>query len=72
MIKSRDYKNFLNQYFKSSLYEKLINNTKLDYNDFEEIVLNLLFSQAPLMNFLRKKLPPAENHIINKETTVLN
>ena len=29
------------------LNENLANNTKLDYNSFEEIVLNLLSSQGP-------------------------
>ena len=47
MIKYRGYKNFSSEHFKRSLYEKLINNTDLDYNGFEEIVLNLLSSQAP-------------------------
>ena len=47
MIKYRDYKNFSNEHFKNSLYEKLTNNTELDNNGFEEIVMNLLSSQAP-------------------------
>ena len=47
MNKYRDYKNVSNDHFKNSLYEKLTNNTELDYNGFEEIVLNLLSSQAP-------------------------
>ena len=47
MIKCRDYKIFSNEYFKNSLYEKLTNNNELDYNGFDEIVLNLLSSQAP-------------------------
>ena len=47
MIKYRGYKNFSSEHFKRSLYEKLINNTDLDYNGFEEIVPNLLSSQAP-------------------------
>ena len=72
MIKCRDDKNISNEHFKNSLYEKLTNNSEVDYNGFEEIVLSLLSSQAPLINFLRKKLHSAENHIINKETTVLN
>ena len=42
MIKYRDYKNFSNGHFKNSLNENLANNTKLDYNSFEEIVLNLI------------------------------
>ena len=48
MIKYRDYKKFSNKHFKNFLNEILANNTKLDYNSFEEIVLNLLSSQAPL------------------------
>ena len=47
MIKYRDHKIFSNEYFKNSLYEKLTNNNELDYNGFDEIVLNLLSSQAP-------------------------
>ena len=30
MIKYRDYKDFSNEHFKNSLYEKLANNTELD------------------------------------------
>ena len=47
MIKYRDYKYFSNEHFKNSLYEKLTNNLQLDYNGFEQIVLNLLSSQIP-------------------------
>ena len=47
MIKYKSYKIFSNKHFKNFLYEKLTNNTELDYNGFEEIVLNLLSSQAP-------------------------
>ena len=32
MIKSRDYKNFSNEHFEISLYEKLANNTKLHFD----------------------------------------
>ena len=54
MIKYRDYKNFSNEDFKNSFYEKLTNNTKSDYNGFEEIVLNLLSYQA---SFKKKNGP---------------
>ena len=47
MIKYKDYKNFSNEHFKNSLNENLVNNTELNYNSFEEIVLNLLSSQVP-------------------------
>ena len=47
MIKYRDYKKFSNKHFKTSLNENLANNTELESNSFEEIVLNLLPSQAP-------------------------
>ena len=47
VIKYRDYKNFSNEHFKNTSSENLANNTELDYNSFEEIVLNLLSSEAP-------------------------
>ena len=64
MIKYRDYKHFPNEHFKNSLYKKLTNNTELDYSRFEEIVLNLLSSQAPF-----KKRMVRANHrvLLNKE-----
>ena len=40
--------NFSNEYFKNSMIENFANNTELDYNSFEEIILNVLSSQAPL------------------------
>ena len=43
MIKYWDYKNR----DQNSLNKNLANNTELDYNGFEEIVLNLSSSQAP-------------------------
>ena len=52
MIKYRDYKNFSNEHFKNSLHEKLTN-TRLDYNGFEEIVLDLLSSQAPFKRMVQ-------------------
>ena len=64
MIKYRDYKNFSNEHFKNSLHEKLTNNTELDYNGFEEIVLNLLSSQAPF----KKRIVRANQEVfMNKE-----
>ena len=47
MIKYKSYKIFSNKHFKNFLYEKLTNNTESDYNGFEEVVLDLLSSQAP-------------------------
>ena len=47
MIKYRDYKNFSNEHFENTLNENLANNSKLDYNSFEKIVLNVLSSQTP-------------------------
>ena len=47
MIKYRDYKDFTNEHFKNSLYEKFTNITELDYTGLEAIVLNLLSSQTP-------------------------
>ena len=61
MIKYRDYKYF---YFKNSVYEKLTNNTELDYNGFEEIVLNLLSSQAP---FKKRMVRANQRVFMNKE-----
>ena len=63
MIKYRDYKNFSNEHFKNSLYEKLTNNTELDYNGFEEIVLNLLSSQAPF----KKRMVRANQRVFMKK-----
>ena len=64
MIKYRDYKNFSHEHFKNSLHEKLTNNTELDYNSFEEIVLNLLSSQAPF----KKRMVRANRRVfMNKE-----
>ena len=64
MIKYRDYKYFSNEHFKNSLYEKLTNNTELDYNGFEEIVLNLLSSQAP---FKKRMVRANQRVFMNKE-----
>ena len=50
MIKYRDYTKFSNEHFKNSSNENLANNSELDYNSFEEIILNLLSSQAPFKN----------------------
>ena len=63
MIKYRDYKNFSYEHFKNSFYEKLTNNTKLDYNGFEEMVLNLLSSQAPF----KKRMVQANQRVFMNE-----
>ena len=47
MIKYRDYKRFLNKYFKNSSNENFANITELSSNNLEEIVLNILSSQVP-------------------------
>ena len=52
MIKCRDYKKFSNKHFKNSLNENLAVSTELNYNSFEEIILNILSSQAPF-NFVK-------------------
>ena len=64
MIKYRDYKNFSNEHLKISLYVKLKNNTELDYNGFEEIVLNLSSSQAP---FKKTMIRANQRVFMNKE-----
>ena len=64
MIKYRDYKYFSNEHFKNSLYEKRTNNTELDYNGFENIVLNLLSSQAP---FKKRMVRANQRVFMNKE-----
>ena len=64
MIKYRDYKKFSNEHFKNSLYENLTNNTDLDYNGFEEIVLNLLSSQA---SFKKRMVRANQRVFMNKE-----
>ena len=64
MIKKRDCKNSSNEHFKNSLNENLSNNTELDYNSFEKIVLNLLSSEAPF----KKRMVRANQRIfMNKE-----
>ena len=45
------------------MYEKLTNNTELDYNGFEEIVLNLLSSQAQV----KKKMVRANQRVFMKK-----
>ena len=55
MFKYRYYKNFSNEHFKSSLNENLANITELDWNNFEEIILNLLSFQAPFKERMVKK-----------------
>ena len=47
MIMYRDYKKCSHERFKNSLNKNFANNTRLDYNSFEEIVVSLFFSQAP-------------------------
>ena len=64
MIKYKSYKIFSNKHFKNFLYEKLTNNTELDYNGFEEIVLNLLSSQAP---FKKRMVRANQRVFMNKE-----
>ena len=64
MIKYRDYKDFSKKHFKNSLFENLANNTELDYNGFEEIVLNLLSSQAP---FKKRMVRANQRVFLNKE-----
>ena len=64
MIKYRDYKIFSNEHLKNSLYEKLINNTELDCTGFEEIVRNLLSSQAP---FKKRMAQKNQRVFMNKE-----
>ena len=44
--------------------ENLANNTKLDYNSFEEIVLNLLSSQGP---FKKRMVRANQRVFINEE-----
>ena len=46
------------------MYEKLKNNIELDYNGFEEIVLNLLSSQAP---FKKRMIRTNQRVFMNKE-----
>ena len=55
MIKCRDDIKLLNKNFKNILNENLANNTELDFNRFEEIVLNLLSSQAPFKQRMIRK-----------------
>ena len=64
VIKYRDYKKFSKEHFKNSLNENLANNTKLDYNSFEELVLNLLSSQAP---FKKRMIRANQKVFMNKE-----
>ena len=64
MIKYRDYKNFSIEHFKNLLQEKLANNTELDYNGFEEIVLSLLSSQVP---FKKRMVHVNQKVFMNKE-----
>ena len=63
MIKYRDYENFSNEDFKNSLNENLADNTELDYNNFKQIVLNLLSSQAP---FKKRMVGANQGIFINK------
>ena len=64
MIKYRDYTKFSNEHFKNSSNENLANNSELDYNSFEEIILNLLSSQAPFKN---RVVPANQRVFMNKE-----
>ena len=60
----RDYKNISNELFKNCFYEKLTNNTELEYNGFEEIALKLLPSQAP---FKKRMIRENQRVFKNKE-----
>ena len=64
MIKYRGYKKFSNEHFKNCLNKKLAINTELDYNKFEEIVLNLLSSQVP---FKKRMIRADQRVFMNKE-----
>ena len=64
MIKYRDCKNFSNQHFKIFFNENFANNAELNYNSFEEIVLNLLSSQAP---FKKRMVRANQRLLMNKE-----
>ena len=64
MIKYRDCKNFPNKHFKIFFNENFANNAELDYNRFEEIVLNLLSSQAP---FKKRMVRANQRVFMNKE-----
>ena len=64
MIKYRNYKNFSNEHFKNSLYEKLTKNTELDYNGLEEIVPNLLSSQV---SFKKRMVGANQRAFMKKE-----
>ena len=65
MIKYRDYTKFSNEHFKNFSNENLANNGELDYNSFEEIILNLLSSQAPFKN---RVVRANQRVFMNKET----
>lgn len=47
MVKYKDYKRFLNRYFKNSSNENFPNITVWSYNNLEEIVLNKSSSHIP-------------------------
>ena len=64
VIKYRDYKKFSKEHFKNSLNETHANNTKLDYNSFDELVLNQLSSQAP---FKKRMIRANQTVFMNKE-----
>ena len=71
MLKYRGYKTFSNEHFKNCLNKKLAINTELDYNIFEEIVLNLLSSQAPFKKrMIRANQRVFMNNEINKAKMV--
>ena len=64
MIKYRDYNFFSNEHFKNFSHEKLTNTTKLDHNGIEQLVLNLLSSQAP---FKKRMVTSNQWVFMNKE-----
>ena len=63
-IKYTDYKNLSNKHFKNSLNEILANNSELENNSFNEIVVNLLSYQAP---FKKRMVRANYKLFMNKE-----
>ena len=64
MIKYRDYKKFSNEHFRNSLNENLANYTESHNSRFEEIVLNLLSSQA---SFKKRMVTENQRVFMNKK-----
>ena len=68
MIKYSDYKNFSNELFENSLYEKVANNTELGYSGFEESVIwrsseSIIFSGTISKRIVRSN----QREFMNKE-----